>query len=128
MKNKPGKLIFWTPRILAIIFIVFLSLFSLDVFDMGLDFWGTVVGLLMHNIPVFILLTILLVSWKYEIVGGIVFLTAGLLYITRLLMIMLTNTPPPWYVLTWAVTIAGPAFLIGILFLICWLKKKKLSK
>jgi hypothetical protein len=111
--------LFWTPRILSIIFICFLALFSLDVISPELSFWQIVVGLFMHNIPVFILLAVLLISWKYEIVGGIIFILAGLLYILTLAV----NPKFEWHMLSWSATIAGPAFLIGILFLISWRKK-----
>lgn len=121
MKRKINKFIFWTPRILSIIFLLFIAIFSLDVFDMGLSFWQTMLALLMHNIPSFILLAGLLISWKYEIVGGIVFILAGLLYIVLLLL----NEQLEWYMFSWAILISGPAFLIGILFLIGWFKKKK---
>src|SRR4030042_4075717 len=80
MKKKINKFIYWTPRILSIIFILFLAMFSLDIFEGNYGFWGTVVGLFMHNIPSLILLIILLVSWKHEIVGGIAFIMAGLFY------------------------------------------------
>lgn len=30
-----------------------------------------------------------------------------------------------WYMLSWSIEIAGPAFFIGILFLMGWFKKKK---
>lgn len=119
MSKHPHLFLFWTPRILAIIFILFLAMFSLDIFDMNLDFWGTVVGLFMHNIPSLVLLIVLIISWKYEIVGGIAFILAGLLYIGRLLM-----NPFEWYMLSWSMTIAGPAFLVGILFIIGWRKKQ----
>ena len=125
MKKKISKFVRWTPRILSIAFILFLMLFSLDIFDMKLGFWGTIAGLFMHNIPALFLLIILIISWKHEIVGGIVFILAGILYIARLLMTILMNPPPQWYMLSWSLTIAGPAFLIGILFLIGWFKKKK---
>lgn len=118
--NKPSKFIFWTPRILAIIFILFLMLFSLDIFGMGYGFWDTIVGLFMHNIPVFILSVVLLISWKYEIVGGIAFILAGLLYIW---LIISRNSTFEWYYLSWSLIIAGPAFLVGILFLTGWFKK-----
>ena len=120
MKKKISKFIYWTPRILSIIFILFLALMSLDVFSGELSFWQTVLGLFMHNIPVFILLIVLLISWKYEIVGGIAFILAGLLYI-----ILLFRNPFEWYMLSWAIQISGIAFLIGILFFINWFKKKK---
>ena len=83
--NK-NKLIYWTPRILSIIYILFLALFYLDIFDGNYGFWGTIIGLFMHNIPSLVLLIVLLISWKREIVGGIIFILAGLLYIIRLLM------------------------------------------
>jgi hypothetical protein len=126
--TKINKFIFWTPRILAILFILFLAMFSLDIFDGNYGFWGTIVGLFMHNIPSMLLLIVLIISWKHELVGAIVFILAGILYIARLLMTILMNPPPQWYMLSWSLTIAGPAFLVGILFLIGWRQKKKLGQ
>lgn len=123
MEKKVSRFVYWTPRILSIIFIIFLSLFSLDVFEEKSGFWGTALGLFMHNIPVFVLLVVLLISWKREIVGGVVFILAGLLYIA-LLLINIFKNPSDWYMLFWALQISGPAFLIGILFLINWFKKR----
>ncbi len=118
MKKKVRKFIYWTPRILSVIFILFLALMSLDIFDMKLGFWGTIVGLFMHNIPAIILLIVLLISWKYEIVGGIAFILAGFLYI------LFTLQNFEWFMLFWIIQISGIAFLIGILFLVNWFKKK----
>lgn len=127
MEKKINRFVYWMPRILSIIFICFLALFSLDVISPELSFWQIVVGLFMHNIPVFILLAVLLISWKYEIVGGIVFILAGLLYIVIILMNMLRNSFE-WYMVSWIVIVAGPAFLIGVLFIINWLKKRNNQK
>lgn len=104
-------------------FILFLMLFSLDIFDMKLGFWGTVVGLFMHNIPALVLLVILIISWKYEIVGGTIFILAGALYLAAL-----ARNQFEWYLLLWAAQFSGVAFLIGILFLVGWFKKKKQIK
>ena len=115
-----SKFVYWTPRILSILFLAFITLFSFDVFGNGYTFWETVLALFMHNLPGLILLAVLIISWKYEIVGGIAFILAGLLYIITTLM------RQPWYiVISWSMIIAGPAFLIGILFLVNWYKKKK---
>ncbi len=127
MEKKINKFIYWTPRILSIIFICFLALFSLDVISPELSFWQIVVGLFMHNIPAFILSAVLLISWKREIVGGIVFIIAGILYVVITLMNMLRNSFE-WYMVSWNFIIAGPAFLIGILFIINWLKKRNNQK
>jgi hypothetical protein len=123
--KRANQTIYWAPRILSILFLLFLALFSLDVLDMNLGFWGTIVGLFMHNIPAFILLIILIVSWKREIVGGVVFILAGIAYIVGILKTILENSPHQWYMLTWSLIIAGPAFLIGILFIVGWYRKKK---
>ena len=123
MSKKINNYIYWTPRILSIMFILFLALFSLDVFDGNYGFWGTVLGLFMHNIPSLVLLGILLISWKYEIVGGVAFILAG---IAHIVFSIIRETHDPWYMaLAISLIIAGPAFLIGILFLIGWFKKKK---
>ena len=83
----------------------------------------------MHNIPTIILLIILIISWKYEIVGGVAFILAGLLYIA-LLAVGWIREGFEWYYLVWALQISGVAFIIGILFLIGWYKKgqRKLRK
>ncbi|MDD5192368.1 MAG: hypothetical protein PHH54_03720 [Candidatus Nanoarchaeia archaeon] len=116
-----SKILYWLPRILSIIFILFLALFSLDIFDGNYGFWGTILGLFMHNIPSIILLIVLIISWKYDLVGAVVFILAGLLYIFMLLM----NNQFEWYMLSWSLTIAGPAFIVGILWILSWNSKKK---
>ena len=123
MENNISKSLYWAPRILSIIFICFLTLMSLDVFDSGLNFWQTVVAFFMHSLPALFLLIILIISWKYEIVGGIGFILAGLVYIA-----LLMRNPFEWYMLSWAVQISGVAFLTGTLFLIGWFKKNKKSQ
>src|SRR3989338_9861251 len=110
MKTKVSRFVYWTPRILSIIFLLFLAMFSLDIFDGNYGFWGTILGLFMHNIPVFILTIVLIISWKHEIVGAVAFILAGLLYIFSLLM----KPELEWYMLSWSLIIAGPAFFIGI--------------
>ncbi len=118
------KFLYWTPRILSILFILFLMLFSLDVFSEELGFWQTLVGLMMHNILSFVLLIVLIVSWKYEIVGCVSFILAGLLYVLLILRSSLLGGFQ-WYYITWILIISGPAFLVGILFLLSWLYRKK---
>lgn len=119
MREKINKFIFWAPRILSIIFIFFLALMSLDIFDGNYGFFGMILGLLIHNIPTIILLILLIISWKRELVGAITFIFAGIAYI---LILLITGFEE--YMLFWILQIAGVAFLIGILFLIGWFKKK----
>ncbi len=124
MKGKNNKFIYRTPRILGILFVLFLMMFSLDIFEPGLTGWQIASGLFVHNIPALILLLSLIISWRYEIVGGVTFILAGLVYILLLAM----NPRFEWYMLSWSLTIAVPAFLIGILFIINWRKKVNIKK
>ncbi|MFA5871560.1 MAG: hypothetical protein WC858_02450 [Parcubacteria group bacterium] len=120
MKNKISKFVFWTPRILSIIFIAFLALFSLDVFGTGAGFWETLAGFLIHNIPVFVLIAVLAVAWKRELVGAVVFILAGLLYI-----FLAIRGADDWRMaLVWSLQISGVAFIIGGFFLAGWLEKE----
>lgn len=68
------KILYWFPRILAILSILFMLLFSLDSFGGPDPFGKQVLGFLAHNIPVFILIVALVIAWKYEILGGVIFI------------------------------------------------------
>ena len=78
MKNK---LLFWTPRILSILFAAFISLFALDVFGEGHSFWEAILGLLIHLVPTYLVIIATLIAWKREIIGGSMFIALGLFYI-----------------------------------------------
>jgi uncharacterized membrane protein len=101
--------------------------FSLDVFDSASSLTDILIGLFMHNIPVFILVAVLIVSWKHEIVGAIVFILFGVSYIGITLRGMLANSFE-WGMLLSILIIAGPSFFIGILFYLNWKAKKKRKK
>ena len=122
MGQKVNPFIYWTPRILSILLLLFMTLFSLDVFEPGLTAWQIAVGLFMHNLPVLILAAVLIISWRYEIVGGIAFILADILFI---IFTVVREDFEPWYIsLAWSMILAVPAFIIGILFLVGWFKKK----
>jgi len=119
-----GKILYWTPRVLSILFICFLALFSLDVFEPGMSAGEIMLGLLMHNIPSIIMAVLLVIAWKKEIVGAVGYFGAGLLY-NGIVIFNIVNSGLQWYLaISWSLIIAGPLFIIGILFLINWKKKK----
>lgn len=107
--KHPG--LYWAPRILSILFILFISMFALDVFVEGSSITQILIGLFMHLIPSFVLIIFLLISCRYEIFGGIAFILAGITY-----MLMVIRSPFEWYMISWSLIIAGPAFIVGILF------------
>lgn len=68
----------WAPRILCILAILFVSLFAFDAFAPELTIWQQLGGFFMHLIPSFVLFTFLLVAWKWEFIGGIIFSVIGI--------------------------------------------------
>lgn len=76
---KINTYIYWLPRVLGVLFILFLALFALDVFIPGKTIGYYFVALFIHLIPNFVLLALLLFSWKYEKMGGVIFILLGVL-------------------------------------------------
>jgi len=111
------KILFWSPRILTIIFILFLALFAFDVFEGEQSLIKKLGGFLIHLLPNFVLILLLMVAWKHEWIGTIAFTLAGIAYI-----IMFWGRFP---VATYLI-ISGPLFLIAILFWLNWKNRKKL--
>ncbi len=111
--------LFWLPRVLTIGFILFISMFALDVFEEGLGFWRTIGALFMHLIPTWVLVVMLAVAWKREWVATVVLTALGALFL--------------WWdqkyrhnALSAILMIAGPLFLLALLFLLNWLKHDEL--
>lgn len=111
MNATTKQILFWSPRALCILFALFISIFALDVFGEGYDFWKTLLALAMHLIPTGIVLVILVIAWRWEWIGGILFFA-------------LTG-----YYIYWAwgrfplydyFIIAGPMVIVSILFFINW--------
>lgn len=114
-----NKLLYWTPRVLMIIFIAFISLFALDSFDGEQSFIKKLGGFLIHLIPTFVLIVLLVFAWRHEWIGAITFLLLAIAYI-----IMAWDK---FTVVTYLV-ISGPLFVTSILFWINWIKKVKQLK
>ncbi len=112
-RKTSRELLYWAPRVLCIAYALFISLFALDVFGEGRNFWETAFALFMHLIPTFLIVILLVVSWRREWVGGVFFLVLAVLYV-----ISSWNRP----MITWGtyLLIAGPLVVTGALFLINW--------
>jgi len=104
MKNK---LLYWTPRILAILAILFMMMFSMDCFEMGGK--DALICLVMHNIPALIIIIVLIIAWKWELIGGILFVVA---FITAGIFFKSYSGNPA------SLIVISPFLLTGILFII----------
>ena len=119
-----NRFVYWAPRALSILFIAFLSLFSLDVFESGGSAGEIILGLFMHNIPLLILAAVVVIAWRRELVGAVVFLLAGLLYI----VFAAERAPGTLMAITWSLIITGPAILVAALYFANWHLKRKQAK
>jgi hypothetical protein len=117
MNRHVGGLVYWSPRILGILFAAFISIFALDVFSEHLPFGRTMLALALHLIPTAIVVMVLLISWRWEWMGAISYFSLGVIYIVS----MWKRFPLVTYV-----AISGPAFLIGVLFLFDWIRRGEL--
>jgi hypothetical protein len=128
MKNSI-KVFHWLPRILCILTILFVSVFALDAFSPELTIWQQLFGFIMHLIPSFILLVILLVAWKWEYVGGIIFIVIGLGLSPFVFMHNYHMNNSVWMSFVIILTITIPFVIVGALFIVShFLKKKNLPK
>jgi hypothetical protein len=119
MKIRMQSVMCWTPRVLGIVFALFVSMFALDVFGEENGFWKTTIALLLHLIPTGVILVVLAIAWRWEWVGVIFFPALALWY----LLAMWGRFRWPTYVV-----IAGPLFLIGFFFLGDWLYQARLRR
>jgi lysylphosphatidylglycerol synthetase-like protein (DUF2156 family) len=112
MTISSKRLLFWAPRGICIAFAIFLSMFALDVFGEGYGFWKTLLALLIHLVPVYIVLAVLAIAWRWEWVGAVGFAGLAMWYAK----LMWRHHPD------WVLTIAGPVLVIAALFFFNWLK------
>ncbi len=124
MKKTTTQFVFWTPRILMILFILFLALFSLDVFEGANTIGETLLALFMHNLPSLFLLIILIIAWKHDLVGAIVFGLLGLAGIIGAIVSLFTLSIPsrsnPIFIIIGVV-----CALVGGLFYLNWSARRK---
>jgi hypothetical protein len=122
------SVIHWIPRILCIVAIAFISIFALDAFEPGLGIWKQIAAFAMHLIPSFILLVFLLVAWKWEYLGGIIFIMIGLGFSPFIFTHNYAMNHSMWMSLSIILMITFPFVLVGILFIISYFLKKKAVK
>ena len=113
-RRRPGfELLYWAPRVLCVVFALFISMFALDVFEHGGGFGQTLLALVLHLIPTILFLMVVWASWRREWIGGTLFPFLGGLYI-----LWAWNKPfGQWSTL---LLIAGPLVVTGALFLLNW--------
>lgn len=73
-----NKFLYWLPRVLSVVFICFLTLFSLDVFEIDAPWYQLIGAFLIHSLPSLVLIIVTIIAWKKPKIGGWLFIAAGL--------------------------------------------------
>jgi hypothetical protein len=114
--NKSGKTwLYWVPRVLAILFALFISLFALDAFAVEKPFLEQLGGFLIHLIPTALVVAAAVIAWKRGVIGGVLFILIGAAYVFQTLY-------DGWVL---ALTFGGLPILTGILFILEGLAAKR---
>lgn len=103
------KILYWIPRVLTILAILFMMMFSLDVFGGKEPLSRQLLGFLIHNIPAWILIVVLIIAWKWEMAGGLLFIissvTGGSIFFMHTHMIG-------------SLIVMAPFLVVGLLFIL----------
>ena len=119
MNKTTKQLLFWSPRVICILAILFISIFAADAFESGLS------AVLIHLIPSFVLITFLIVAWKWEFIGGIIFTLIGLGFAPFIFMLNYNRNHSIFDCLLTILVITFPFIVVGILFIVSHLLKRK---
>lgn len=124
------RILHWTPRIICILAILFISLFAADSFAPELTIWQQLGAFFMHLIPSFILCALLIIAWKWELIGGIIFTIIGIVMSPFIFNINHNrNQFSIGASLGIILMITFPFIIVGILFIVShYMKKKNISK
>lgn len=67
-------IILWSARIIGILAILFMMMFSMDCFDEYSEIGDQLTCFVMHNRFIIFPILALVISWKWELIGGVLFI------------------------------------------------------
>lgn len=117
MKPSTTQLLHWTPRILCILAILFISLFALDSFEPGRSLGQQLAAFFMHMIPTMALTFLLLIAWRWEMIGGIIFTIIGIVMSPFIYQHNYRMNNSVWVSLEIILMITLPFIVVGALFI-----------
>lgn len=119
MKEPKKTVLYWLPRVLSILFALFISLFALDVFGEDQLFPAVLWALLMHMVPTMLIILALIVAWRWEWIGAVAFAGLAIFYV------IMTAFREHWSAY---LAISLPLLVIAILWLAAWRQKKRYQR
>jgi len=119
LSARMAKFVYRTPRIAGVLIILFITLFSFDVFEEGGNVWQMLGAFVMHSLPSIVLALVLWLAWKREWIGAVLFWLASLFFLRFVLF-------DPLEGIGMILLFAGPLIVIGLLFWMNWTWKSEL--
>ena len=119
------NVIHWLPRVICILAILFISMFAADAFEPGFTIWQQFGHFFIHLIPSFGLLAFLMIAWKWEYVGGVIFILIGIGFSPIIFIHNYNMNHSIWMSLNIIMLITFPFVVVGILFIRSHIIKKK---
>ena len=116
MTQAQKSFLFWTPRVFSILFILFVSIFALDVFSGVETIWKQILGFLIHLIPSYALIIGLIIAWRVEWFGALTYIGFSVWYVS------LANQPH-WSVI---LLLIGLPIVIGLIWLVGWIYREEI--
>ncbi|MGE5448023.1 MAG: hypothetical protein ACM3PR_06645 [Bacteroidales bacterium] len=115
----------WLPRVICILGILFISKYAIDSIESYLTIWQQILTLMLHLVPCIILAALLVIAWKWELAGGILFTVIGLA-LTPVIFKHNYNLNESIAMSLGIVTmITFPLVIIGNLFTFSYIKRRK---
>ncbi len=117
MNRSITSMLIWTPRVLGILFVLFIVLFSFDVLEMDGGFWALMAGFVIHNLPAIVLIIALFLAWRREWIGAAGYFAVGLWFL------VIAGSRDRLFV---GIFVVIP-ILIATLFLIGWIYRRQIQ-
>jgi hypothetical protein len=110
-----NKIILWAPRVIALILILFISLFAFDGFVPGISGYEKTLAFVIGLLPAIILALALILAWFFKLAGGITFVTLGI----AMTLFFHTYKSDLSFL-----TLSSPVLVVGILFILSYYYEK----
>jgi hypothetical protein len=116
---------YWLPRIIGSGSILFISLFALDALSGNQPLTSKILDFAIHLAPSYLLTALLFIAWRWEKIGGFLYLLVGLVCSPFLFVFNFKNNHSVLICLHIVAVICGPLLVTGLLFLRCHFRQQK---
>lgn len=117
----------YLPRILCILSILFISLFAADAFEGNGSILQKLFDFFLHLVPSLILFVMLVIAWKREFFGGVLFVSTGLIFSPFIYIHNYQLNTSVWMSIGIVMLISFPFILVGVLFIMNYFFKRKIK-